>query len=493
MVSRRTFVKQSALAAGAAALARPDPLEAASAPSPIGIQIGAVSFVDEGTEKVVDLLREMGGVDTLFVATFTYGRGIAGRQPRGTPLPDHGQQEYDDSFRGGNFATPHPELYRKTSIAPEKAPDHPGYDVLADVIPAAHRRRMKVIAWFEDVFRRDVPGLDKALELDVHGKPGSRLCLRNPNTREFWLALVEDHLRSYDELDGLMWGSERQGPLNDALGASHGEGPRPSTAACFCPHCLEAARRQGIDADRARQGFLALERWISGMKDGRRPADGAFVTFWRILVEQPEVLSWERLWNEGLRDTYRAMYEKAHGLAPAKPMGWHIWHTNSFAPFYRAEQDYQAFGKYSDFLKVVMYNNCGGPRMARYVRNVNATLFADLTPEETLQLIYRVQQYPNEKPLDRISQEGLSADYVRRETARAVAGAAPGLKIWPGIDIDIPTGASEKKTQPDDVYQAVKGTFAAGAHGVILSRKYSEMRLDNLRAAGRAVRELGIA
>jgi hypothetical protein len=493
MVRRRTFVKQAALAAGGAALAGKGRLEAASAPSPIGIQIGAVSFVDEGTEKAIDTVRETGGVDTLFVATFTYGRGIAGRQPRGSALPDHGKQEYDDNFRGGIFFTPHPQQYGKTSIKPEKAPDHPGYDVLADVIPAAHRRRMKVIAWFEDVFRRDVPGLDQALEVDVHAQPGSRLCFRNPNTREFWLALVEDHLRSYGELDGLMWGSERQGPLNGALGASHGEGARPSTAACFCPHCLEAARRAGIDAERARQGFLALERWINGMRDGRKPADGAFVTFWRILVEQPEVLAWERLWNEGLRDTYRAMYEKAHALAPDKPIGWHIWHTNSFAPFYRAEQDYGAFGKHSDFLKVVMYNNCGGPRMARYVRNVNATLFADLTPEETMQLVYRVQQYPNEKPLDRIPQEGLGADYVRRETARAVAGAASGLKIWPGIDIDIPTGANEKKTQPDDVYQAVKAAFTAGAHGVILSRKYSEMRLDNLRAAGRAVRELGPA
>jgi len=493
MVSRRTFVTQSALAAGAAALGRSGPAPVPPAAVPIGIQVGAVSFVDEGTGKVLDLLGEMAGVNTLFVATFTYGRGIAGRQPRGSALPDHGKQEYDDNYRGGNFATPHPELYKKTSIAPEKAPDHPGYDVLADVIPAAHRRRMKVIAWFEDVFRADVPGLDQALEVDVHGKAGTRVCLRNPNTREFWLALVEDHLRFNPGLDGLMWGSERQGPLNDALGASHGAGPRPSTAACFCPHCLEAARREGINVERARQGYLALEKWIGGMSEGRKPVDGAFVTFWRILVEQPEVLAWERLWNEGLRDTYRAMYARARAIAPSTPIGWHLWHVNSFAPFYRAEQDYQAFGPYSDYLKVVMYNNCGGPRLARYVKNVSATLFADFTPEETLQLVYRIQQYPREKALDRIAQEGLSADYVRRETSRAVAGAPPGLKIWPGIEIDIPTGPEEKKTQPDDVYQAVKATFEAGAHGIILSRKYSEMRLDNLRAAGRAVRELKLA
>ncbi len=183
MASRRTFVQQSALLASAAALGRsrfaegaPALPPAARGSVPIGIQVGAVSFQDEGTEKVLDILGEMGGVNTLFVATFTYGRGIGGRQPRESPLPDHGKQEYDDNYRGGNFFTPHPELYKKTSIAPEKAPDHPGYDVLADVIPAAHRRRMKVIAWFEDVFRADVPGLDKALEVDVHGKPGTRVC-----------------------------------------------------------------------------------------------------------------------------------------------------------------------------------------------------------------------------------------------------------------------------------------------------------------------------
>ena len=102
-----------------------------------------------------------------------------------------------------------------------------------------------------------------------------------------------------------------------------------------------------------------------------------------------------------------------------------------------------------------------------------------------------MQQYPSEAPLDKLPTAGLSADYVRRETSRAVAGVGAGskTKIWPGIDIDIPTGEKEKKTTPDDVYAAVKATFEAGAHGIMLSRKYSEMRLDNLRAAGRAIRE----
>jgi hypothetical protein len=290
-----------------------------------------------------------------------------------------------------------------------------------------------------------------------------------------------------------MFGSERQGPLNTAIGASHGGAAAPATVGCFCPHCLAAAKQEGINIDRARAGFLALEQWIDAQKQGRMPRDGAFVTFWRILVDHPEVLQWERLWTDGLRDTYRGLYRTAHEIAPDKPMGWHVWHTNSFAPFYRAEQDYQRFGEYSDFLKVVMYHNCGGPRLARYVENVHATLFADLTPAQTLDFVYGVQQYRNQPALDQLPTHRLTADYVRAETQRAIAGSPAHVAIWPGLDIDIPTGERETKSTPEDVSQAVTAAFDAGASGVILSRKYSEMKLANLRAAGQAVRARQLA
>src|ERR1051326_493949 len=202
-MDRREFIETSTMLAGGALLGGFQ-----SPPPMLGIQVGAVSFVDEGTPRVLDGLREMAAINTLFVATFTYGRGIAGRQLPNQPLPDHGKQEYDTStFRGGNYATPHPQYYRNTSIAPEHAPDHGSYDVLADVIPQARRRGMKVIAWFEDVFAANVPGVDRAREVVVSGQPSTFVCMRNPNTRNFWLGLVEDYLRSYD-LDGLMWRSE---------------------------------------------------------------------------------------------------------------------------------------------------------------------------------------------------------------------------------------------------------------------------------------------
>jgi len=488
-MDRREFLETSGVLAGGAMLGGIPSLQAPKTPPMIGIQVGAVSFVDEGTDRVLDSLRELASINTLFVATFTYGRGIAGRQLPNQPLPDHGKQEYDTAtFRGGNYATPHPQYYKNTSIAPERAPDHPNYDVLTDVLPRAHQRGMKVIAWFEDVFAQDVPGFDRAREVVLAGPAATTACTRNPNTRNFWLGLVEDYLRSYD-VDGLMWGSERQGPLGSLLGTNHGGTGAGGRVACFCQYCIEAARKQGISVDRAKEGYTGLMKWSAAVGAGQKPADGAFVTFWRLLVKYPEILAWERLWNDALYDTYRDMYKLAHEIAPAKGMGWHIWHNNSFSPFYRAEQDYADFSQYSDFLKVVMYGLCGGERLAQYVRNSNRSLFADLTPEATLALTYDVQRY-HDRPLSELAAHGLGPDYVRRETARAVAGAGPNLKIWPGIDVDIPTAATSKKTEASDVYEAVKAAFAGGAHGVLLSRKYSEMRLDNIRGAGKAIREL---
>jgi hypothetical protein len=90
-----------------------------------------------------------------------------------------------------------------------------------------------------------------------------------------------------------------------------------------------------------------------------------------------------------------------------------------------------------------------------------------------------------------IPHTGLSPDYVYRETRRALEGVA-GTKtlIWPGIDIDIPTEPNDSKCTPQSVKAAVQAAFRAGAPGVILSRKYSEMRLADLSGAGDAIREL---
>ncbi len=457
----------------------------------IGIQVGAVSFVDEGVEPVLDIFQRA-HVNTLFLAVFTYGRGIAGRQVPGQPLPDHGKQEYDTRFHGGNYATTHPEYYKNTVLKDFRAPDHGNLDLLAEVLPAARKRGIKTICWFEDVFRGDVPNIGKLQEVNLQGRNANTLCLNNPDYRNFLVALAEDYTRSY-EIDGVMWGSERQGALGNALGARHGgAGNDPGGVTCFCAFCERKAKQQGINFERVREGYRALETFVRDGRAGKRPVDGAFVTFWRLLLRYPEILAWEMFWTDSLRENYAAIYNKVKSIKPAVLVGWHIWHNNSFSPFYRAEQDLRELSKYSDFLKMVMYHNCAGERLAGYIDSVAGTVFADFPRQELLELEYRIMNY-RERGYEQIPFTGLSSDYVFRETKRAMEGVA-GTRtlIWPGIDIDIPTQANHSKSTPQGTKEAVLAAFRGGAQGVILSRKYSEMKLANLAGAGEAIRELGL-
>lgn len=488
---RREFLKNAALSAM--------PLLASGAPTAvpaktmIGMQIGAVSFIDEGTEQVLDILQERGAVNTLFLAVFTYGRGIAGRQVPGQPLPDHGKQEYDLDFHGGNFATPHPEYYKNTVLKETRAPDHGKLDALEAVLPVAKKRGMKTICWLEDVFRPDLPNVSQLQEVDLHGKNATTLCFNNPNYRNFLTGLVEDYARSY-EIDGLMWGSERQGALSNALGAMHG-GARsdPGRVTCFCQFCRKRAAAQGINVERAQQGFLELEKFVRAGRAGKRPVDGYYVAFWRLLLNYPELAAWEMLWTQSLRDTYQAIYQTVKSAKSSIPVGWHIWHNNSFNPIYRAEQDLQVLSECSDFLKMVIYHNCGGERMASYIESVGQTIYGDTPKQLLLDFDYSVLNY-QERGYAEIAATGLSSDYVYRETKRAVDGiAGKPTKIWPGIDIDIPTAANHSKCTPQGTKDAVLAAFRGGAQGVILSRKYSEMKLENLSGAGAAVRELKLA
>lgn len=498
------------------------PDETTAAPL-IAIQVGAVSFVDEGVEPVIDELASRAGVNALFLATPTYTRGTGGRAVPGHPLADHGVEAYDHDYVGGNYATTHPQYFGGTNIPPiPKNPEHPDFDLLGDVIPEAKKAGMLSYAWMEESSYiqavRNIPNMPKAMEVDVWGRPASRPCFNNPNYRNWHLSIVEDYVKSYD-LDGLAWCSERPGPLNATL-----QGPMGAVGmTCFCRFCGEKARLAGYDPERARQGYLQLLEWNQKLVSGSRDSDGAFTSFWRILLRFPEILAWQNLWTESQRQLYRDIYGVAKASKPTVQVGWHVFHDISFSPFYRADQDFAELSTMSDFIKVVAYNNCAGPRFHHWVHSIAKTLFADLPVEQVYTLMLGLLNY-EEADLEQLPKVGFSADYVKRETVRALASVRPETKIYPGIDIDIPVGINPQavadrqkrfesftgmatgtafntdtstgddltRCTPESVKAATLAAFEAGAHGVVLSRKYSEMQLANLSGVGDALTELGL-
>ncbi|MDP4250765.1 MAG: hypothetical protein Q8918_11710 [Bacteroidota bacterium] len=496
--SRRAFIKNGAAftaLAAAGPLAGFSPLNAMTDNKPLaeksmhGIQIGAVSFVDEGVENVLDILEKRGDINTLFLTTFTYGRGLAGRQIPGQPFPDHGSRESDEkTFHGGNYAAPHLEFYRNTALKCLHAPEHGDFDLLASVLPAAKKRGMKIFASVEDQWRPDVPGVKECAEVDLAGRRTDTLCLFHPDVQTFWTALVTDICKSYD-VDGILLFNEHNGPLLNALGASHFQNIDSSRATCFCEHHQRAAKERGINFDRAKQGYRKLDQFVQASLKGSRPSDGYYVEFNRLLLEYPEILAWDKLFDLGKHQILEQVNTTVKAINKNLKVGFHIEHVNSFNPFYRATRSYEELATKADFLKVVCYNTCGGERYAHFIRNIGSTVFRDVPLEELMRFNNHLLNYGNEASLESLPAAGLSPDYVFRETQRAVAGVKGRCLILAGIDIGIPTEAASRKGSPEDAYAATRAAFNAGADGVILSRKYSEMKLSSLDAAGKAIRE----
>jgi hypothetical protein len=170
-------------------------------------------------------------------------------------------------------------------------------------------------------------------------------------------------------------------------------------------------------------------------------------------------------------------------------LGFHILHQATLSPFYRAEEDYAETANYADFVKPAVYNIAGGERMAAFIDRISTTIFRDARPEDILPLYYRLMNY-DEAPLVELAKAGLSAEYVARETRRVIADVENRIAVYPGIDVGVPSRG--KQVTPEDVRDSVKAAFAAGAAGVVLCRKYSEMRLANLAGAGQGLREAGV-
>jgi hypothetical protein len=455
----------------------------------VGIQVRGFAWVDEGVDAVLDNIQKKGEVNTVWAYTYAYGEQ---RLKQGAGFPDHGTplSAQNTGVNAGALYDYDQKYFRNTSLKDFRVNGYGKFNVIEAVAPKAKARGMDFFAWDLNnpsvTLAHTAPAYAALGEVDLEGRKTTNPCFNNPDYRAFLNGKIESLLIGYPELvDGIAWGCERIGPLDSILGGS-------ANATCFCEFCLTKARDLGISVERAKAGFREIIQLFHATP--ANVPDGYFVTFWRILLRYPEVLSWETLWTDSFLGAQAEVYGLGKSIAPEKPFGFHILQTMTFSPFYRAEEDYSKRRNYADFLKLATYNNAGGPRMATYLQSLSRTVFHDAEPQDFLALYYKMMNY-NEAPFDQLASHGLSPDYVAKETKRALAGVAGQTKIYPGIDIDVPVlgagpKAGDKKTNPDDVKHALEAAFAAGADGVVLSREYVEMFTANLTSAGDTLRAI---
>ena len=452
----------------------------------VALQVKPFSWVDEGVDQVLDNLQQKGNVNTIFAYTFDYEETRLNKSGEAI-LPDHGVS--GGPLIGGAFYDYDPKYFQGTVLKDFRSRDFGKFNVIAEVAPKAKARGMDFFAWDYNnaaIMAPNIPNFAAVAEIDVYGRPTTSPCFNNPDYRAFLTGKIESQLSGYANLvDGLAWGCERMGPIHNMIGG----GWSTKGISCFCRYCQQKARDRGVSVERAKTGYRKLDQLFTAAAHDQRPADGYFVAFWRLLLQYPEILSWETLWTDSYHEVRSELYGTGKALAPEKPFGFHIQQNMTFSPFYRAEEDFSETARYSDFLKLASYNNSGGPRMAAFLDRLSATIFHDASPEDFLPFYYKIMNY-QEAPYDQLHLAGLSADYVARETKRAIAGSRGEVMIYPGIDIDVPTKSTDHRTKPDDVRQAIRGAFGAGANGVVLSTRYEEMWLANLSAAGDELRSV---
>jgi hypothetical protein len=506
-ISRRDFVKAASFAAAAVTAglgleaAKGDDATPAPQPAPakpmIGFQAEATYVMQYGVARFLDDVQTRASVNTLMLHCNLF-----------------------EADPAGNFVAAHPEFYKDVSMKPQGLGpgdfDLPG--AMQKIGDETKKRGVKIIPWMEEDNRPRpaIKGMEELYEIDLYGRrttghPGGP-CLNNPYFRNLVAGQVEDFIRTYN-VDGLQRGSERQGPLGNALGAwHHGAKSDPGKTSCFCQYCAAKAAKEGIDFDRVKAGFLALEPYVRDGRAGKRPRDGYYVEFWRILLRHPELLVWETFWSDSMREMQREFSAKAKAIRPGVPVGYHLWQNISFNPMYRAEQDYRPYTEYADFLKPVVYDNPAGERMASFVDSMTQNIFGDLSRQQMLDFEYSVMDFkeksyaeligrPEADYQSQLSQQPingtprgqfapLSSDYVYRETKRAVDGVAGSkTRICAGLGIDVQL----KNSTPESVRGAVEAIFRAGGSGMVISTSHAAMRPENLSAVGATLRELKLA
>ncbi|MEX1010576.1 MAG: hypothetical protein WDZ29_00790 [Balneolaceae bacterium] len=453
-----------------------------------GIQMSPHTMLYQGIDRCLDLLAEEAAVNVIMPYSHAFHTSTLGK-PVNSLASHFGEEKRD--FRGivpSIWVRHNEEFFSNTSLRPR--PTDPDLefaenDLFQELLEPARERGMKIFPRVLEASGAHIENFDRVRTVDAYGNRGRHACFSHPEYREFWAACVRDMFTNY-ELDGFQWGAERMGPLMNVVLPWNDDAPT-----CYCEHCLARVEDANIDPERAKEGFTKLYEYVRGLIDGEpEPAEGVFTIFLRHLIQYPEILSWQYQFRLSREELQRDIYNAIKEIKPDAEVGWHVDHQpSSWDMVFRAEMSYEEMAPHSDFIKLILYHEVLAPRIRSwYLERFQRTILRELSLKQSLQIYYALFGYDSEKEpaLEDMRSQGFSPNYVYRETKRSVASAGGATDIIAGIGIDVPGSPPD---HPDRVYEATLGAFEGGARGILISREYEEMEVENLAAVGRAVRE----
>jgi hypothetical protein len=226
---------------------------------------------------------------------------------------------------------------------------------------------------------------------------------------------------------------------------------------------------------------------------GKDFADGAFITFLRTLLANPEFLVWEKFWLERNKDLDRELYGLVKWCKPKLPFGLNVWNRNHFNLIRRAQWPWAEQTNYADFVKPITYQHQAGEVWAKELGFFRKTILRDFAPDEATRALFRILGL-NEAPWERLVAAGMDPDtYVAGQCADAVRGVEGRAKVYMGIGVDAPRSRPDTAKMTKDIaYRSVMATYRAGGDGIVLAPNYASMHLTHLDGVAEALAELGL-
>ena len=211
-----------------------------------------VSLAVEGESCYTEISRM--GVGHVLFCTMIYS-------PYRMVLPRYPQKGIYSMEEGKYFYLPEQDRYQDLPMQPLPSTDWGGRDLLAESVAGARKAGVSPGAWIttfaSGLLAKSRP--DWALQ-NLYGSADRMfLCPNNPEVREYSLRICEEIAERYD-IDEIMLDKIPQHCIEiDCLaGARLDPAMRTMASICFCPHCVAAAAKDGIDLADCRQKALTI-------------------------------------------------------------------------------------------------------------------------------------------------------------------------------------------------------------------------------------------
>jgi hypothetical protein len=219
----------------------------------------ATDFADEGIETVLDNVEHRGGLGGVTVAAaYHEGRDV---------FPHNPVRKVRFLQSGAIFFPPDEARWRDVRLRP---PMSEAAAVLPEIVRSGGSRGLAVRAWTVFLHNGALAAAhpDCAPENAYGDRYVTDLCPANPDVRAFARALAADVAALGVEsicAESLHYHPLEHGYSHERYFVPLGPRARFLLGLCFCPHCLDAARRDGVDGEEVRRRALEeLDRVFAG-------------------------------------------------------------------------------------------------------------------------------------------------------------------------------------------------------------------------------------